>query len=160
MQSLAEELRGIVQSALPLLNQLENSAISERPHPQKWAKKEILGHLIDSACNNQQKFVRMMQKPELDFPGYGQDEWVDLQNWTQANWEQMLELWQSYNMHLAHLIETIPEQYHHHTITIEGAGPFSLKFVMEDYVEHLKHHLNQILPEAGFSSAFKNVYGA
>jgi hypothetical protein len=30
----------------------------ERPAPERWTKKEVVGHLIDSASNNHQRFVR------------------------------------------------------------------------------------------------------
>ena len=158
MKSVADELRQIVFDVVPMLHELKDPEISLRPAPRKWSQKEILGHLIDSASNNQQKFVRMMQVPHLDFPGYEQDDWVDLQNWAAASWDPMIALWASYNQHIAFLMETIEPKFHSHTITIEGAGPFALGFIMPDYVEHLKHHLKQIFPNINLSNKFVDVY--
>ena len=160
MKKVAEELRGIIEKVTPMLQSLGGENIAQRPAPKKWSQKEILGHLIDSACNNQQKFVRMMQQPKLEFPGYAQDDWVDLQNWADADWTAMIELWRAYNRHIAFLIETIDPKFYGNEIMIEGVGPFTLEFILPDYVEHLKHHVKQIFPEIDLVNKFKNVYGA
>jgi hypothetical protein len=160
MKNVANELREVIANVVPMLESLDESTIAIRPAPKKWSKKEILGHLIDSACNNQQKFVRMMQQPHLNFPGYAQDDWVDLQNWAAADWSEMIALWTHYNRHIAFLIETIDSKYHDHAITIEGTGPFKLEFIMPDYVEHFKHHVKQIFPDIELENNFVNVYNA
>ena len=154
------ELQNIIHKLTPELRKLAEPQISRRPAPKKWSQKEILGHLIDSAGNNQQKFVRMMQQSHLDFPGYQQDDWVELQNWAAADWQNMIDLWSAYNRHLAFLMEHVHVKYLKNTITIEGTGPFTLEFIMPDYVEHLKHHLKQIFPESPLESCFVNVYNA
>lgn len=144
---------------MPLLQKVSDAEASVKPGPAKWSKKEILGHLIDSAANNQQKFVRTMQSSEhLNFVGYAQDFWVEAQGYNTASWSDLISLWLSYNRHLAHIIQNTPTAKLTHTISIEGSQPFTLGFIMADYGEHLKHHLNQIFPEAGFNSAFENLY--
>lgn len=158
MKNSAAELRKIINDVTPMLQALDERSIVQRPAPKKWSQKEILGHLIDSACNNQQKFVRMMQQPHLDFPGYEQDAWVDVQGWSAANWAEMIELWSAYNRHIAFLIESVNPEYLKHTITIEQAGPFTLEFIMPDYVEHLKHHIKQIFPDVQLQHRFVDVY--
>jgi hypothetical protein len=158
--AIADEIRNLVGRFEPMLRELNDEDIRERPRPKKWARKEVLGHLIDSACNNQQKFVRMMQQPHLDFPGYAQDDWVDLQKWAAADWNTMVNLWAAYNHHVAYIIENVEPQHLANTITIEGAGPFTLEFIMPDYVEHMKHHLKQIFPDVDLTNSFVNVYGA
>ncbi|MFK7821691.1 MAG: DinB family protein [Planctomycetaceae bacterium] len=157
---IAAEIRALVSQFEPMMRELKDEDIRERPRPKKWARKEVLGHLVDSACNNQQKFVRMMQQPHLDFPGYAQDDWVDLQKWASADWNTMVTLWAAYNQHIAYIIENVEPQCLANTITIEGAGPFTLEFIMPDYVEHMKHHLRQIFPDVDLENAFVNVYGA
>ena len=107
MEKVANELRDLISAFGQKLRQLDDAEISVRPRPDKWARKEVLGHLIDSASNNQQKFVRMMAQPHLDFVGYKQDQWVDHQNYAAADWQGMIRLWESYNEHIAYLIETI-----------------------------------------------------
>ena len=76
MQASAQHLRQTLDYILPFLKNITDEEASLKHLPHKWSKKEILGHLIDSACNNQQKFVRMMAQPHLDFVGYAQDFWV------------------------------------------------------------------------------------
>jgi len=161
MKKNATELRSIVANVAGRLREIGTDPnLAIRPRPEKWSRKEILGHLIDSACNNQQKFVRMMQQPHLDFPGYRQDDWVELQNWAAADWEEMITLWESYNQHIAFLIANIAPKFYSNTVTIEGTGPFTLEFIMPDYVEHLKHHLKQIFPDIELENRFVNVYNA
>jgi hypothetical protein len=158
MKQVAQHLRETIESVLPQLRAITDAEASIKPRPEKWSKKEIIGHLIDSACNNQQKFVRMMQQPHLDFVGYKQDDWVALQRYNDANWLTVIDIWVAYNYQIAHIIETVAPSVLGNTISIEGVGPFTLQFIMTDYAEHLKHHLKQVLPDAGLVSAFGNVY--
>lgn len=161
LQDTSVELREIVKRVVPMLDQISTDTdLAVRPRPEKWSRKEILGHLIDSACNNHQKFVRMMQQTALDFPGYRQDDWVLLQKWAQADWPEMILLWESYNQHIAFLIANVDPEHLNHEIKIEGVGPFKLGFIMPDYLEHLKHHVKQIFPEIDLENDFVNVYNA
>jgi DinB superfamily len=161
MKEIAESLRATLVQVLPLLQQISDADASFKPLPHKWSKKEILGHLIDSACNNQQKFVRtMLAQTHLDFVGYRQNEWVALQHYNAASWESLISFWYAYNLHIAHVIEHVNPALLENTVTIDGTEPFRLGFIMPDYVEHLKHHLRVILPEAGLESTFANVYNA
>jgi hypothetical protein len=158
MLNIANDLRETIQSALPLLEDITDGDASVPRAPGKWSRKEILGHLIDSTCNNQQKFVRTMAQPQLDFAGYKQDFWVESQKYNAADWRNLIALWRAYNQHLAHVIEHARPELLGNLIAIEDAGTFSLEFIMKDYVEHLKHHLMQILPGASLSSKFENIY--
>lgn len=160
MKDTAQHLRNVVAEAYPVLQGLTETEVSEKTDPKKWSKKEILGHLIDSACNNQQKFVRTMAQPHFDFVGYAQNHWVNAQHYQTQDWLELLTFWKTYNLHLAHCIENVEESLLQNTLTIEGVGPFTLGFIMADYVEHLKHHLRQILPDFPLQSTFQNVYGA
>lgn len=160
MRDTAESLRKVLDEIVPSLLEISEEEASAKPLPEKWSKKEILGHLIDSACNNQQKFVRVMAQEHLDFVGYEQKHWVDSQKYIKADWKSLVNFWEVYNRHIAHIIENVDESALSNTITIEDAGPFTLKFIMKDYAEHLKHHLKQILPDADLESVFENVYNA
>lgn len=160
MKLVAQHLSETIDSVLPKLKAITDAEASVKPRPEKWSNKEIIGHLIDSACNNQQKFVRTMQQTHLDFVGYNQDTWVALQQYNTANWSDLLETWVGYNRQIAHIISTVASSVLGHTISIEGVGPFTLQFIMTDYAEHLKHHLKQVLPDAGLTSTFGNVYNA
>lgn len=130
---------------------------ARKPGPEKWSPKEVIGHLIDSASNNHQRFVRATFQDDLVFPGYDQDAWVTRQNYQAADWAALIMLWHSFNMHIAHVIEHMPEQealrkravHNLHELawnTIPAEEPVTLAYFMDDYVGHLKHHLNQIFP--------------
>lgn len=143
MEKVALQLLNILNEALPKLQVLADEYASVKPEPGKWSKKEILGHLIDSACNNQQKIVRGIVG-NCAMPSYVQDEWVAAQNYQQRNWLDLVKFWCHYNMHIAHLIAAIPASSQHHNITVSN-NIYTLEFVATDYVAHLKHHLAQIL---------------
>ncbi len=160
MKETAEKLRKVLEEITPILREISDEEASKKPTPEKWSKKEILGHLIDSACNNQQKFIRTMAHKHLDFVGYQQNHWVESQKYIKADWRNLVSFWETYNLHISHIIENVEEGFLSNTITIEEAGPFTLEFIMKDYTEHLKHHLKQILPDADLDSNFKNIYNA
>lgn len=67
---MVSSLSSIVAIALPRLQSIPEDIAAQKPAPGKWSKKEILGHLIDSAANNHQRFVRLQLQPELTLPGY------------------------------------------------------------------------------------------
>jgi hypothetical protein len=119
-----------------------------KPAPNEWSKKEILGHLIDSASNNHHRFVRAVNKSAAQFPTYEQTEWVRIQRYHEMPWAALVTLWSAYNYLLSHIIECIPEDSRLSPCNIGKEEPVPLKFVVEDYLRHLRHHLNDILTEA------------
>jgi len=151
---IAARLRERVERAAQLLRAVPEAEAARRPSPAKWSKKEILGHLVDSASNNHQRFVRARFQDELVFPAYEQDDWVAAEGWQERPWHETLELWRLYNLHLAHVIASTPralaERVHtRHNLHLrawkpiaEGA-PTTLTWFMEDYLGHLEHHLAQ-----------------
>lgn len=160
MINTARNLREIVETAHSHLVLIDDKSASFKIDPNKWSKKEILGHLIDSAGNNQQKFIRLIETNKIDFVGYNQDFWVAAQHYNQNDWISLIELWARFNKHIAHIMEFTPLNKLANTIFINGKGPYTLEFIMKDYVEHLKHHLGQILPGVGIQSKFINIYNS
>ena len=158
LEEALERLETHIQQLPSYLRSLSEQELKHKPAPGKWSKQEILGHLIDSACNNQQKFVRTRAQAHLDFVGYQQDFWVESQKYNATDWSGLIEFWRAYNLHLAHVIEHTDAALLANSITIDDHGTFTLEFIMEDYVEHLKHHLLQILPDGPFSNNFANIY--
>src|SRR6185503_3618589 len=98
------------------------------------SRKEILGHLVDSAANNLQRFVRMQLQEHLDLPGYDQDGWVRVQGYQQMEWREMLDMWRTYNRHLARLIYHVNPDALKHTWKAPDGMTVNLEFVMRDYV--------------------------
>ena len=162
MKKTVQHLIETIESVKPLLLTISDEDAAFKPYPAKWSKKEIIGHLIDSAGNNQQKFVRTLlaENGHLDFVGYKQNDWVAVQNYQRADWAKLISIWEAYNFQIAHVIACADEAKLLNTISIEGSEPFTLAFIMPDYVEHLKHHLKSILPLAGLMSTFSNIYNA
>jgi broad specificity phosphatase PhoE len=152
--SVATDLGRTVAQAKPLLAKLKNADTSLRPNPKKWSKKEILGHLLDSASNNHQRFVRATLEHELTFPGYDQEKLVKLQKFSEMDWDFLVDFWAAYNRFLAHVLSQLPQSAAKITCNIGNNAPATLQFVAEDYVAHLKHHLNQIV-----GKRFETSYG-
>ena len=121
----------------------------------KWSPKQIIGHLIDSAAHNHQRFVRAQFSDDLVFPGYEQEVWVEVQRYNDEPWSQLVQLWRYYNLHLAHVMSNIPVDLRtkpraRHNLdriawqTVSTSEPVTLEYFMQDYVGHLQHHLKQI----------------
>jgi hypothetical protein len=143
-QAVAHDLLQTIEAALPKLRAISEPD-AERPRAAgKWSRKQIVGHLIDSAANNHHRFVRAQEGPMLSFPPYAQDHWVSSQHYQDRSWNDLVTLWHAYNRHLTHVIGRIAEDRRHVPCTIETNEPVTLEFLASDYVEHLRHHLGQI----------------
>ena len=110
-----------------------------------WTRKQILGHLLDSAANNRQRFVRAALEGSYSGPGYAQDAWVELQGYAGQSWDTLLRWWQVEHEMLAAIVDRIPEDRLGAQCVIGGADPVTLQFVIDDYVAHQQHHLAQIM---------------
>ncbi|MEN6438965.1 MAG: DinB family protein [Syntrophobacter sp.] len=108
--------------------------------PDKWSLKEIVGHLIDSASNNQQRFVRLQEERSLSLPGYNQENWIRIQRYNSMNWKDLVSLWRLMNSLLLHIIEGIPGECLEHTYQSPD-GPVSLEWLVNDYFRHLRDHV-------------------
>lgn len=140
----AEQLSSIIEQWAPRLRQLSEEQIRFRPSPDRWSIAEVVGHLVDSACNNHQRFVRAQFVSELTFPKYEQNEWTAAAGYHSMDWQTLVNLWASYNAALAHLIQRIPESSLTTMCTITPFDPTDLKFLVTDYVVHQQHHLDRI----------------
>ncbi len=155
MPAYIQELKDLVLDHFQNLTVVPEAQVEAKPAPGKWSVKEIIGHLIDSASNNHQRFVRAQFTNELVFEGYGQDDWVSAQNYQQTNWHELLILWRGFNLQLAHVMQNVPDDIRTRARTVHNLHqiafhtlpeelPTSLDYFMGDYVLHLKHHLKQI----------------
>jgi len=147
MRQVARELRSEIDSALVRLRALTDADVEAGPGAGTWTRKEILGHLIDSAANNHQRFVRAQAEDPFIWPGYAQDAWVAVQRYGERPWAELVELWAALNRHVAHAIESVPEAKRGTRCVIGSDDPVTLEWLMRDYLAHLRHHLAQILTE-------------
>ena len=137
----------IVNTVPQRLRQISSKEFSNKPSPDKWSKKQILGHLIDSATNNHHRFVRVQFE---DKPGisYQQNKWNDHGYYQERDGDHIIAFWELYNRHLVELMRRIPKEL----LTKEcnmGDGEFrAIEWLFDDYVRHLEHHLGQIFDGA------------
>ena len=144
MESVADDLLSALKIA-DRLRGVDDVAASKRPAPGKWSNKEILGHLIDSAANNHQRFIRLQLGPSINLPGYDGDEWVRVQAYQDRPWSEIIDLWRMYNTQLASVIRRVDPAALRNVWHMPDGKAVDLEFIMRDYVDHLRHHLEQIV---------------
>jgi len=142
--AIAADLAAAIQEGLDLFQEVDEAHTAVRPRPDGWCAREILGHLVDSACNNHRRFIVGRGEPPVVFQGYDGDDWVARQRYVDRPFSDIASLWEAYNRHLVHVIGGTPSD----ALGQSGAGPeggiVTLGFLMEDYVRHLRHHLAQL----------------
>lgn len=144
MQNVIEDLRQAVDQAVAQFARFNEADTSAPRGAGKWSRKQLLGHLIDSAANNHQRFIRAQLDGPKAFPGYEQESWVERNGYSEAAWNDLVALWQAYNLHLLRVLARIPAERLDVACTVGGSEPMTLGFIAEDYVRHLKQHLQQM----------------
>jgi DinB superfamily len=112
--------------------------------PSQWSPKQELGHLLDSAANNHQRIVRAQLEDKPAMPGYDGERWVELHAYQQRHWTELINLWRALNGQLLAAARAVPDSAWSCTCTIAGSKPLTLKFVFEDSIEHMMHHLQHM----------------
>lgn len=139
----AQGLEELVSGVWAELESVDERAARFRPYPGAWSAQEILGHLIDSASNNHQRFVRLALIPDLVFPGYQPDNeaWVRVQRYNELPWSLVLDLWRAFNLHLSGLMRGLDPDCRDH-LWVDGA--VRLEELMVDYVRHQALHVAEL----------------
>jgi hypothetical protein len=145
MQTVIEDLQQAVDEAAAEFARFTDADTSAPQAEGKWSRKQLLGHLIDSAANNHQRFIRGQLDGPHAFPGYEQESWVERNGYADAAWSDLVALWQNYNHHLVRVLARIPPDKLNVRCTVGEGEPMTLGFIAEDYVRHLKHHVQQLL---------------
>lgn len=156
MLKIAEELQQIVDHYALKISSIPDSIFSAKPVSNKWSKKEVLGHLIDSAHNNLRRFITGQYEALPPHIIYDQDYWVEANGYAFAKNEDVIALWRLMNERICAVLKTMPGQNYSKSCNTgkDGEQLHSLEFLALDYVKHLKHHLNQIIPDS-FNIVYK-----
>lgn len=138
-------LKNIVDEELQKFQNIPEEEWSQKISSEKWSKKEIIGHLCDSAFTNIRRFV-VTQYKENENVVYDQNAWVKAQNYQNVPTNDLIDLWKSLNYQLVHIVENIPDEALQRTCDTTKIEPriFTLEFLINDYVDHLQHHLKAI----------------
>jgi|SRR5436190_12591891 len=142
MQTIIGLLEKIIEDYTPRLRQINEDDLSFKSSPEKWSRKEILGHLIDSAQNNIRRFV-VGQYEDRPYIVYSQEEWVVAAGYQTYPHKDLVDLWVLINKHLVMVLKNIPERLL--TKEVQTGELHSIRWLAADYNKHLLHHLHQVL---------------
>ncbi|MFJ7730669.1 DinB family protein [Lysinibacillus sp. NPDC097231] len=144
MQSIIDQLNFWINKVPEEFHQISESKISQRPAPNKWSKKEILGHLCDSAINNLERFIKIQydHQPFLLTP-YDQVLWVQIQGYQELPIGEVLDLWVNLNKKIIRIIENIPYEKLVLQCDLGNNQIKTFKWLIQDYLDHMEHHLKK-----------------
>lgn len=146
MKATIDELQGVLQKMAPRIMAIPDAEFAAKPRPDKWSKKEVIGHLIDSAQNNLRRFIsaRYEDRPKIV---YEQDFWVSANDYQSASKEDVVTLWRLLNNRISEILASMPtSSYKTLCNTSKGEPDYkTLEWLAADYVKHIKHHLNQVI---------------
>lgn len=148
MENVVSELNGLVTEYVKKFNAIRDSDFSAKPLPNKWSKKEVVGHLIDSAQNNLRRFIVTQYESQPPNIIYDQDFWVQANAYQKMKKEEIIALWKLMNERICDVLRTMPESnYERESNTGKSEIQLhTLQWLAEDYIKHMKHHLNQVIP--------------
>jgi hypothetical protein len=142
MQQTASELATLIHQYSDRLYGLKEENVSIKPSPAKWSKKEILGHLIDSAQSNIRRFI-VAQYEEQPFIKYNQDAWVTITGYQTHEFKSIVDLWKLMNLHIVRILSNLTPEMAQRTVKTNEVR--TVEWLAIDYIKHLRHHVHQVL---------------
>lgn len=145
-----DELSLIVAEYAKKARNIPGAEFSAKPLPHKWSKKEVLGHLIDSGHNNLRRFICGQYESAPPKVIYEQDFWVNANGYQNVSQQEVIEQWSTINDRISAVLLNMPKE-NYSKLCDTGKGEVqlrSLEWLAADYVKHMKHHLNQIIPKS------------
>lgn len=144
MKAQSIVLQHTLEQLLAEIEKISEEAFTHKPNPEKWSKQEILGHLIDSAQNNIQRFVRSQYQSETEII-YDQNQWVSINNYQQGQREHLIRLWLALNQQLIRIWNNMSPAALQKQTSMGNSRQVTLTWLMDDYVAHLQHHARQLV---------------
>jgi hypothetical protein len=145
---LATYLTRTLASEIVHLRAIPDGPATAKPNRRTgdgWSQREELGHLIDSAVNNHARIVRAALEPAYEGPGYEQAGWVEVHRYREIPWTELVDVWHAHNRILVPMIAAIPAAKLTTPCRVGNGAPVTLEFLIDDYVLHIRHHLDQVL---------------
>ncbi|MGL6126963.1 DinB family protein [Chryseobacterium artocarpi] len=138
-------LKNIIDAEIQRFKAISEEEWAYKATSEKWSKKEIIGHLCDSAFTNIRRFV-VTQYKENENIVYDQNAWVKAQDYQNVPIAELISLWKALNYQVVHIVENIPDEALQRICDTTKTEPqsFTLEFIINDYVDHLQHHLKSI----------------
>ena len=144
MKEVTTQLSKIIEDYQAMMNSINEEKFSFKPGPQKWSKKEILGHIIDSAQNNIRRFI-VSQYENTPTIVYNQDQWVEIGNYQKDLSKELIQLWVLLNKRICNILDNMPDDALLRTCATDGNKSHTIVFLAQDYLKHLLHHLHQVV---------------
>lgn len=152
LNNTINRLNSLINEVPGKIKQINSDDLSYKKSPGKWSKKEILGHLCDSALNNLSRFVRaQFEEQPFKITPYAQDDWVRVNHYNEMKTVELLNYWVIVNKQIVQIITNIPEEKLAGTIVFgddafrEDKSEKNLLWLIEDYVVHMEYHLKQVV---------------
>ncbi|UOQ83616.1 DinB family protein [Gracilibacillus salinarum] len=147
MQKVVERINHWIKTLPEVYNTMSEEEVSSRPLPNKWSKKEIVGHLCDSAILNMERFIKIQYEESVYIvESYDQDQWVAVQNYQDTKLGEIVNLFQTLNNQILNIVQHIPNDKLSNLCDIGNNQHRTLEWLIQDYLEHMEHHIyNQIL---------------
>lgn len=146
MQKVISELSEFIEKYHLLLQQMNEDDMSLKPHSDKWSKKEELGHIVDSAQNNIQRFIRVQYEENVHII-YHPENWVEFNDYQNRDSNNLIELWYFLNKQIIAILQKMPSEKYNSLMSFskDASVTNTTLFIAEDYVKHMTHHLESIL---------------
>ena len=146
MAETTNKLENLIKKGFNYVSNTSDHQLRQKTFPEKWSKKEILGHLIDSAINNLQRFTEIQfENRPYKIRNYNQSELVKANSYQNASTGELASFWLALNNRICSIIKHQTEETLNYKIELNDDEISDLRFLIKDYVEHLEHHINQIL---------------
>ena len=148
-EEICDSLEKLIAEWEPKLISLPEKTISHPRNSQNRSIRQILGHMVDSASNNTHRIIHMhYQASPVSFPDYANlgnnERWIEIQNFQQKNWKDLVVLWAAVNRHMVHLIRQVDEKKLEQFWISALGEQISLQEMILDFPRHFKLHLNEI----------------